>query len=127
MNVRRRAARLLSTGRRGLLSADGESTARLTPSNLALEPPPRTTLMPIFDLPVDQLRLYTGRNPRPSDFDAYWSQALADLDQVDPAVQIAPVPHPTPVADLFDLYFIGVGGARIFAKYLRPRGVSDAP
>lgn len=83
--------------------------------------------MPLIDLPVDQLQRYTGRNPRPADFEAYWSQALADLDQVDPAVEITPVGHPTPVADLFDMYFVGVGGARIFAKYLRPRGVSDAP
>jgi cephalosporin-C deacetylase len=83
--------------------------------------------MPLIDLPVDQLASYTGRNPRPADFDAYWSQALADLDQVDPAAEITPVEHPTPVADLFDLHFVGVGGARIYGKYLRPRGVSDAP
>jgi cephalosporin-C deacetylase len=83
--------------------------------------------MPLIDLPVEQLQRYTGRNPRPADFDAYWSQALADLDHVDPAVEIGPVVHPTPVADLFDMHFVGVGGARIFAKYLRARGVSDAP
>ena len=25
-------------------------------------------------------------------------------------------------AELFDLYFTGVGGARVYAKYLRPKG-----
>ena len=36
--------------------------------------------MPAFDLPLDELRTYPGRNPRPDDHDAYWATALAELD-----------------------------------------------
>ena len=28
----------------------------------------------LFDLPFDQLQDYRGTNPRPADFDAYWSR-----------------------------------------------------
>ena len=35
--------------------------------------------MPTIDLPLDELRTYAGRNPRPDDFDAYWDDALAEL------------------------------------------------
>jgi cephalosporin-C deacetylase len=36
--------------------------------------------VPAFDLPLDELRTYAGRNPRPDDHDAYWAAALAELD-----------------------------------------------
>ncbi len=78
--------------------------------------------MPIFDLPLDELRGYQGRNPRPDDLDEYWAGALAELDAVDADVRLDPVPHPSPVAECFDLTFTGVRGARVYAKYLRPTG-----
>lgn len=77
--------------------------------------------MPVFDLPLAGLHEYTGRNPRPGDFDDYWASALELLDHVDPNVHLDPVEHPSPIAECFDLTFTGVGGARIYAKYLRPR------
>ncbi len=83
--------------------------------------------MALFDLPVADLPDYRGRNPRPDDFDAYWADALRELDAVDPEVTLTPVDHPTPVAELFDLEFTGVGGARVYAKYLRPRSAEPAP
>ncbi len=78
--------------------------------------------MPAFDLPLDQLKTYPGTNPRPADFEAYWDAALAELDALDPQVELVPnnaIAHPA--VECFDLWFTGVGGARIYAKYLRPR------
>lgn len=88
--------------------------------------------MPLVDLPLEQLRSYGGRNPRPTDFDAYWAKALAELDATDPEPELVPneVIAP-PGVECFDLWFTGVGGARIYAKYLRPketaRGGRPAP
>ena len=76
--------------------------------------------MPAFDLPLDELRTYAGRNPRPDDLDAYWAVALAELNEVIADVRLDPVRHPAPYAECFDLTFTGVGGARVYAKYLRP-------
>lgn len=78
--------------------------------------------MPAFDLPLTELERYQGTNPRPVDFDAYWDKALADLDSHDPAVELvanATIDHPA--VECFDLWFTGVGGARIYAKYVRPK------
>jgi cephalosporin-C deacetylase len=72
-------------------------------------------------MPLDQLRTYQGRNPCPEDFDDYWSEALAELEGVDAQVDLEPVDFPSRVADCFNVWFSGVGGARIYAKYLRPR------
>lgn len=76
--------------------------------------------MPLFDMPLEQLRTYAGTNPRPADFDAYWEAALAEMRTVDPQVELVPVPYPASFAECFHLYFTGVRGARVHAKYLRP-------
>jgi len=76
--------------------------------------------MPLIDLPMEELTTYSGRNPRPADHDAYWARALAEMAAVDPRVELVPHPVNAPYAECFDLYFTGVRGARIHAKYLRP-------
>jgi len=77
--------------------------------------------MPLIDMPLEELRLYTGRNARPADHDAYWTRALAELRGVDPKVELVPHEVSAPYAECFDLSFTGVRGARLHAKYLRPR------
>lgn len=77
--------------------------------------------MPLIDMPLEQLKTYNGCNPRPADFDAYWDRALAELRAVDPRLELVPSEFQTPNAECFDLYFTGVRGARIHAKYVRPK------
>ena len=81
--------------------------------------------MPLtFDKPLPELRGYNGINPRPADFDAYWNESLAELDALDPQIELKRNDTiPTANAECFDLWFTGVGGARVHAKYLRPRGL----
>jgi len=81
--------------------------------------------MPALDKPLHELREYRGINPRPGDFDDYWASALAELDATQPNAEMKPVDVlGNTNAELFDLYFTGVGGARIYAKYLRPKGAT---
>jgi cephalosporin-C deacetylase len=77
--------------------------------------------MPIFDLPLEELRKYQGINPRPADFDAYWEAALQEQRATDPDVELFKSPFQTQFAECFDLYFTGARGDRIHAKYLRPK------
>jgi cephalosporin-C deacetylase len=79
--------------------------------------------MPLLDMPLDKLYQYEGRNPRPADFDAYWDEALAEMNSVDAQVELVPSWFQTDAAECFDLYFTGVRGARIHAKYVKPRNV----
>ena len=82
--------------------------------------------MPQIDLPLPELHRYTGRNPRPADFDAYWDAALRELDATDPRPELRPSSiAPTRGAECFDLWFTGVGGARVYAKYLRPKSSTE--
>ncbi len=82
--------------------------------------------MPIVDLPLEELYAYTGRSPKPADFDAYWARALAELDAASLDCELIPAPFQTPDVECYDLYFIGVGGARVHAKLCKPARI-DRP
>lgn len=81
--------------------------------------------MPMLDMPLEQLKQYEGRNPKPLDFDEYWSRALDEMKAVDADVQLVESDFQVPTVDCFDLYFTGVRGARIHAKYIRPRNIEQ--
>jgi len=81
--------------------------------------------MPLIDKPLAELRVYGGINPCPADFNTYWDESLRELDAVDPQVELRRNDTlPLSNAECFDLWFTGVGGARIHAKYVRPRGLT---
>ncbi|MCZ7645729.1 MAG: acetylxylan esterase [Planctomycetota bacterium] len=77
--------------------------------------------MPLADKPLPELLKYEGRNPRPKDFDAFWDKSLAELRGIDPAPELTPGAFQAPGAECFDLFFTGAFGARVYAKYLRPK------
>ena len=76
----------------------------------------------LVDMPLEALRTYTGTNPRPKDFDAYWARALDELDATRPEIEMRPAGFTAPNAECFDLWFTGVGGARVHAKVVKPAG-----
>jgi cephalosporin-C deacetylase len=81
--------------------------------------------MPVLDMPLAKLKTYRGMNPKPKDFEAFWDRALKEMRAVDPDVKM--VRNKTvqaSYADCFDLYWTGVGGARIHAKLVRPKKIS---
>jgi cephalosporin-C deacetylase len=73
-------------------------------------------------MPLKELKKYKGINPKPSDFDAYWDRALKELNAHDLSPEFIPSSFKVPGAECFDLYFNGVGGSRIHARYARPAG-----
>ncbi|HZZ58894.1 MAG TPA: acetylxylan esterase [Opitutaceae bacterium] len=84
--------------------------------------------MPVFEKPLEELRRYNGINPRPADFDAYWDASLAELARTEARVELRPSSAlRSAAAECFDLWFTGVGGARVYAKYLRPRSGGRHP
>ncbi|MFD2615025.1 acetylxylan esterase [Paenibacillus gansuensis] len=76
--------------------------------------------MPLIDMPLEELKKYEGRTPKPADFDAYWDRALAEMKAVDAQVELVKADFQVPFAECYHLYFTGVRGARVHAKYLKP-------
>jgi cephalosporin-C deacetylase len=80
-----------------------------------------------IDMPLAELRDYTGTNPRPADFDAYWDRALKKLSHTTDDIELKKASFDVPNVQCHHLYFTGVGGDRIHAKLLRPVGVKSGP
>ncbi|MFA7230319.1 MAG: acetylxylan esterase [Victivallaceae bacterium] len=79
--------------------------------------------MPLIDMPLEKLLTYTGTNPKPADFDQFWDKSLDEMHAIDPELELIPAKFQSPFAECFHLYFTGIGGARIHAKYLRPKNI----
>ena len=79
--------------------------------------------MPIVDMPLAKLREYQGVNPRPKDFDEFWNEALEELAAVDFNPTFEPYDFPCAVADSYKLTLTATKGARIFAKFMKPKNI----
>lgn len=75
----------------------------------------------LFDMPYEDLLRYEGTNPRPVDFERYWDRSLAVMHAIDPQVELVPADFQADFAECYHLTFTGMGGARIYAKYLKPK------
>ncbi|MCK9478011.1 MAG: acetylxylan esterase [Firmicutes bacterium] len=80
--------------------------------------------MPLVDMPLAKLREYTGINPCPSDIDQYWDLALEEMNKITAEVELVPLGYKFPTVECFDLYFTGVKGARVHAKFARPKFIA---
>ena len=54
--------------------------------------------MPILDLPLYELRKYQGRNPRPSDIDAFWDASVAEMEALGSACELVKADFQMPKA-----------------------------
>ncbi|MBQ3079527.1 MAG: acetylxylan esterase [Clostridia bacterium] len=77
--------------------------------------------MPMLDMPLEKLREYKGVNPKPADFDEYWDRAIREMEALGTGCTLTPASFQVPGAECFDLTFIGVGGAKVYAQYVRPK------
>lgn len=69
---------------------------------------------------------YQGMTACPADFDEFWAARMAEADEVPLQWHIEPSEiAPFATCEYLDLWFVGMGGARLYAKYLRP--TSDGP
>ena len=76
--------------------------------------------MPILDMPLEKLREYRGVNPRPQDFDAYWDESLQEMHGIAPDPEYREAEFQAPGVHCQDLFFTGVGGARVHARLVCP-------
>ncbi len=83
--------------------------------------------MPLIDMPLKELEQYQGCTPKPADYDAYWARALEEKNSVETNPTLEPANFTASYAECFDLYFTSTKGARIHAKYLRPKNAKNCP
>jgi cephalosporin-C deacetylase len=69
--------------------------------------------MPLFDLPLEELRLYTSAVTPPADFNAFWDRTVSDARSFPLAAVFEPVENYLSVIDTFDVTFSGYGGSPV--------------
>lgn len=77
--------------------------------------------MALFEMPMEQLKAYTGTNPKPADFDAYWEEALRELEATGLEIEKTKADFEATGVDCFDVWFTGVDGARIHSILMMPQ------
>ena len=75
-------------------------------------------------MPLEKLKVYEGRNPRPADFDEFWDASLAELDSIDPDPEFVKHDLPCAISEAYELRFTSTKGARIYAKFLKPKNIN---
>ncbi|MGG5462208.1 acetylxylan esterase [Clostridium sp. B9] len=79
--------------------------------------------MPMLDMSLEKLYEYKGVSPIPKDFDEFWDEELKKLDKINPNVEMIKSDFESPIADCYDLYFNSVDGAKIYAKFMKPKNI----
>jgi cephalosporin-C deacetylase len=69
--------------------------------------------MPLFDLPLEQLRTYTSAVTAPDDFEAFWDRTISEARGFPLATVFEPVENYLSVIDTFDVTFSGYGGSPV--------------
>jgi cephalosporin-C deacetylase len=81
---------------------------------------------PLFDLPLEELRLYRTAAPEPDDLDGFWARALAAARDAAREPTLEPyAPETYRELAAFDVTFSGADGHPVRAWYLRPH--TDEP
>ncbi len=73
---------------------------------------------------IQQYQNYLGSGIKPADFDEFWDNQLEKLEQLPLDYELEKVEIPSRVADFYNLYFIGVEGARVRCQYVRSKQVN---
>ena len=81
--------------------------------------------MPILDMPLHELKTFPGRNPCPADLDAFWDASVAEMEALGTGFELVKADFQAPGALCYHLYFTGVDGARVHAKFLRPEKIDQ--
>ena len=83
--------------------------------------------MPMLDMPLEKLYEYQGINERPEDIDEFWDRGIAEMEALGTGCELIKSDFQVPGAECYDMWFTGVGGARVRAVYFVPCGDREHP
>ncbi len=83
--------------------------------------------MPSVDMKKEDLEKYMGSSPKPADFDEFWDKSLEEMRAIDPKVELKEAKFKAKNAECYDMYFTGMGGARIHVSHMRPANKENVP
>lgn len=84
--------------------------------------------MPMVDMPLQNLKTYTGTNPMPIDFDLFWDERIFEAYSVPLHYEIKPceIKH-NQSCEYYEIWFEGINGSKRYAKYIKPKLSKKVP
>lgn len=77
----------------------------------------------LYECQTEHLKDYRGIGKEPVDYDEYWQRAKADLKKCSLKYELKRSSQHYRNCEAYDLYFIGVGGAKIHCQFLKPKDI----
>ncbi|MET9592892.1 acetylxylan esterase [Streptomyces sp. NPDC006516] len=82
--------------------------------------------MALFDLPLEELRTYRSRSVEPDDFDAFWSDTLAEAGTHDLDARFERCADTgLATVEVYDVTFAGFGGHPVKGWFVIPAGTTE--
>lgn len=78
-------------------------------------------MVALYDLPLEELRVYRPPREEPADYAAFWEETLAEARRHPLAARFEPVECHLQTVETYDLTFAGYGGQPIKGWFLLPR------
>lgn len=82
-------------------------------------------IMNLFDLPLEQLKVYKPQCTKEVDFNEFWNENIKKSINQPLNEEISLVDYPVEGVKVHDIYFNGFENSRIYAKYLLPKHASE--
>lgn len=78
--------------------------------------------MPRVDMTLEELKNYKGINPMPKDFESFWNSRMKEVHnhKLEYAITSSEINGFTSCS-YYDLWFKGINGEKIYAKYVKPK------
>ena len=76
-----------------------------------------------MNMSLERMQEYLGINECPEDLDAYWDEGIREMEALGTDCVLEEVMS-LPNALCYDLWFTGVGGAKVHAIFVRPREIT---
>ncbi|MBC5625564.1 acetylxylan esterase [Clostridium sp. NSJ-49] len=84
--------------------------------------------MPIVDMPLERLREYKGTNTLPRDFSEFWNERINEVKNHPLKYKITESEiRGFEGCEFLELWFKGIDGGKVYAKYIRPKTDEDVP
>lgn len=84
--------------------------------------------MPRKDIPIEELQEYTGSTPCPADFQEFWDRKIREAWEHPLNYTITPSEIPaSPCTRYYDVWMEGIGGGKLYAKYVLPISKKPVP
>lgn len=81
----------------------------------------------LMDLKPNELFEYKGSSPCPDDIDEFWDESIEEMEKLDANIELVPDFRKYKNSEVLNLYYTGIDGSRIHAKYARPKKCKKAP